>query len=45
MEIWYFETSAVNLFMEGHTVEDALVTKQLQLNKGCDWRLSSVTLW
>lgn len=31
--------------MEGHSVEDALATKQLQLNKGRDWRLSSVTLW
>ena len=45
MEIWYFETSTVNFFMEGHSVEDALATKQLQLNKGRDWRLSSVTLW
>ncbi len=45
MEIWYFETSAVNFFMEGHSVEDALATKQLQLNVGRDWRLSSVTLW
>ena len=34
MEIWYFETSAVNFFMEGHSVEDALATKQLQLSKG-----------
>lgn len=45
MEIWYFETSAINDFMEGHTVEDALATKQYQLNKGRDWRLSSTTLW
>ena len=45
MEIWYFETSAVNFFMEGHSVEDALATKQLQLNKGREWRLSPITLW
>lgn len=45
MEIWYFETSAVNGFMKGHSVEDASATKHLQLNKGRDWRLSPVTLW
>lgn len=45
MEIWYFETSAVNFLMERLSVEDALATKQLQLNKGHDWRLSPVTLW
>jgi len=45
MEIWYFETSAVNFLMQSLSVEDALATKQLQLNKGRDWRLSSVTLW
>ncbi|NOY47453.1 MAG: hypothetical protein GXO84_04515 [Chlorobi bacterium] len=45
MEIWYFETSALNEFMKGRTVEDALATKQLQLNKGREWRLSPVTLW
>jgi hypothetical protein len=45
MEIWYFETSAVNAFMEGRSVEDALATRQLQLTKGRDWCLSPVTLW
>ncbi|MCC1497960.1 hypothetical protein [Alcanivorax sp. 1008] len=45
MEIWYFETSAVNLFVQGLSVESALATKHLQLNKGRDWRLSPVTLW
>lgn len=45
MEIWYFETSAVNFFMDGRSVESALATKQLQLNKGRDWRISPVTLW
>lgn len=45
MEIWYLETSAVNFFMENRTVDDALATKQLQLNKGRDWRMSPVTLW
>jgi len=45
MEIWYLETSAINEFMKGHTVEDALATKQYQLSKGRDWRLSSTTLW
>jgi hypothetical protein len=45
MKIWYFETSAVNELMKDHSVEDALATKQLQLNKGREWRLSPVTLW
>ena len=45
MGIWYLETSAVNFLMEGHSIEDALATKQLQLNRGRDWRLSPVTLW
>lgn len=30
--------------MRDHSVEDALATKQYQLTKGRDWRLSSVTL-
>lgn len=45
MEIWYLETSAINEFVKSHSIEDALATKQLQLNKGRDWRLSPVTLW
>ena len=45
MEIWYLETSAINEFVKGHSIEDTLATKQLQLNKGRDWRLSPVTLW
>ncbi|KKO45447.1 hypothetical protein WG68_10385 [Arsukibacterium ikkense] len=45
MEVWYFETSAVNFLMQSLSVEDALATKQFQLNKGRDWRLSAVTLW
>lgn len=45
MEIWYFETSAVNFLMESLSVDSALATKQLQLNKGRYWRLSTVTLW
>ena len=45
MEIWYFETSAVNELMQNMSLEDALATKHLQLNKGRDWRLSPVTLW
>lgn len=45
MEIWYFETSAVNFLMERLSVEDALATKQFQLNKGRQWRLSPITIW
>lgn len=45
MDIWYLETSALNEFMTGRTVQDALATKQFQLDKGRDWRLSPVTIW
>lgn len=45
MKIWYFETSAVNELMNRLTLEDALATKQLQLDKGREWRISPVTLW
>ncbi|PCJ39669.1 MAG: hypothetical protein COA71_13590 [SAR86 cluster bacterium] len=45
MNIWYFETSAVNEFMKGRTIQDALATKNFQLDKERDWRLSPVTLW
>lgn len=45
MIIWYFETSAVNTLMNKLSLEDALATKHLQLNKGRDWRISPVTLW
>jgi len=45
MEIWYFETSAVNEFMKRFSLETAMATKQLQLNKGREWRLSPVALW
>lgn len=44
MKIWYFETSAVNFFMQNHSVGDALATKQFQLKIGRDWRLSPVSL-
>ena len=44
MEIWYFETSAVNSLMENKNL-GTLATKQLQLNKGRDWRISPVTIW
>ncbi len=45
MEIWYLETSAINEFVKSHSIKDTLATKQFQLNKGRDWRLSPVTLW
>lgn len=45
MELWYFETSAVNFLVEGRSILDALATKQLQLNQGRDWRISPVTLF
>lgn len=45
MEIWYFETSAVYFFVNQLSIEDALATKHLQLNKGRDWRLSPATLY
>ena len=38
MEIWYFETSAVNELMKTLSVEDAIATKNLQLQKGREWR-------
>lgn len=45
MENWYFETSAVNDLMEKLSLNDALATKHLQLNKNREWQLSPVTLW
>ena len=45
MEIWYLETSAINELMKELSVEDALATKQLQLDRNREWRLSSVSLW
>lgn len=44
MDIWYFETSAVNALMDVEEI-GTLATKQLQLNKGRDWRISPVTIW
>ncbi len=45
MEIWYFETSAINELLNTLSNEDGLATRFLQLSKGRDWRISPVTLW
>lgn len=45
MEIWYLDTSAINYFVKSNSIEDTLATKQLQLNKGREWRISPINLW
>ncbi len=42
MEIWYFETSAVNWICDKLTAQDAIETKKLQLAKGREWVISPV---
>ncbi|EJL7978751.1 hypothetical protein [Vibrio cholerae] len=44
MQIWYFETSAVNYFMDIMNENDAVETKKLQLLKNRDWCISPMTL-
>lgn len=44
MQIWYHETSAVN-FYEGQEGFGTVATRNLQLEKNRDWRISPVTLW
>ncbi|BFM17495.1 hypothetical protein R50073_36780 [Maricurvus nonylphenolicus] len=44
VQIWYFETSAVNYLMNIMTAHDAVETKELQLLKGRGWCISPVTL-
>ena len=41
----YFETSALNAFAEGRSVQDAIATKAFQNLKGRGFYLSPVTLW
>ena len=41
----YFETSALNAFAEGRSVQDAIATKALQNLKGRGFYLSPVVLW
>ena len=43
MEIWYFETSAVNTIIDNPDL-GTLATKHLQLSKGREWRISPITL-
>ena len=42
---FYFETSALNSFATGRTIQDAIATKALQNIKGRGWYLSPVVLW
>ena len=44
LAIWYFETSAVN-YLCNHGELGTLATRQFQLKKRRDWRISPVTLW
>ena len=42
---FYFETSALNAFADGRSVQDAIATKAFQNLKGRGFYLSPVVLW
>lgn len=44
MEIWYFETSAIN-FLQSNSEIGTLATRNFQLDKGRDWRISPTSIW
>lgn len=45
LQRFYFETSALNAYASGRTIQDAIATKALQNIKGRGWYLSPVVLW
>lgn len=45
MEIWYFETSAINWLEDNLTAQDAIATKAFQNVRGREWVISPVCMW
>lgn len=45
MELWYFETSALNWLEENLTAQDAIATKAFQSVRGREWVISPVCMW